>query len=241
MKKYFSVFLLVLFIPSLAAASWWNPFTWFSIKTSPRADSSLQKPAIATSTATASPSAKALPKKTIPSTTSPNVVRQVITPVVPPTVPSVAAPLPNTTLCNGTYYTACSLGQSFVCPPSGGAYCQVPQQYTPPRFVGGPPSIDSVKTLSLTQLSSTSVIMNGWISSYPAAVTFDIADNPGFDRNSGKGSLRFWSNDVSTTITGLFPGGTYYYRISGMPLTGTTFTIGQTLVFTMSTSTPFAQ
>ncbi len=33
----------------------------------------------------------------------------------------------NTTLCNGTYWSACPAGQDFVCPASGNAYCQ-PQQ-----------------------------------------------------------------------------------------------------------------
>lgn len=49
-------------------------------------------------------------------------------------VPVVAAPKPPTpptpkgTLCNGTYWTACQNGRSFVCPASGDAYCQAPQQ-----------------------------------------------------------------------------------------------------------------
>ncbi len=40
----------------------------------------------------------------------------------------VNTPPPNATLCNGTYYTACSAGEDFVCPASGGAYCQPSQQ-----------------------------------------------------------------------------------------------------------------
>lgn len=53
----------------------------------------------------------------------------VITPMPQPNgstvVPtSIYTPPPNTTLCNGTYYTACPAGQNFVCPSSGGAYCQ---------------------------------------------------------------------------------------------------------------------
>lgn len=47
---------------------------------------------------------------------------QAVTPVS-----STPTPPPNTTLCNGTYYTACVSG-SLVCPSSGGkAYCQNPQ------------------------------------------------------------------------------------------------------------------
>ncbi len=242
MKKYYTLLLLILFIPSLVFASWWNPFTWFSAKTSVPSYSAPQR-VVATSTTITLSYRKILPKKSVPKVISPNVLNQTVTP--PPThpvvVPPVSAPPSNSILCNGTYYTACLPGQGFVCPQSGTAYCQVPQQYTPPQFIGSPPTIDSVKTLPLVQLSSTSVIMYGWISSYPAVVTFDIADNSGFDRNAGKGSLRFESNNVSTTITGLWPGATYYYRISAISPQGPTFTFGQILIFTMSTSTPFAQ
>lgn len=50
----------------------------------------------------------------------------IVTTVTPP--PAAPAPPPNTTLCNGTYYTACASGESFVCPASGAAYCQLPVQ-----------------------------------------------------------------------------------------------------------------
>ena len=36
----------------------------------------------------------------------------------------------NTTLCNGVLYSVCPVGQSFVCPTNGDAYCQLPQQKT---------------------------------------------------------------------------------------------------------------
>ncbi len=32
------------------------------------------------------------------------------------------------TLCNGTYWSECPVGQNFICPQTGGAYCKTPQQ-----------------------------------------------------------------------------------------------------------------
>ncbi|MCL4403912.1 hypothetical protein M1432_00995 [Patescibacteria group bacterium] len=43
--------------------------------------------------------------------------------------PTVPTPPPNTTPCNGSYYTACPAGEDFRCPTNGGgAYCQPSQQ-----------------------------------------------------------------------------------------------------------------
>lgn len=43
--------------------------------------------------------------------------------------PTIPTPTPtNTILCNGTNYTKCPSGTDFVCPSSGGAYCQQQQQ-----------------------------------------------------------------------------------------------------------------
>ena len=47
---------------------------------------------------------------------------------LPPPVPVINTPPPNTTLCNGTNWTRCPVGQDFVCPANGNAYCLIPQQ-----------------------------------------------------------------------------------------------------------------
>ena len=39
---------------------------------------------------------------------------------------------PTGTLCNGTYWNECLVGQNFVCPATGNAYCQTPQQPVQP-------------------------------------------------------------------------------------------------------------
>ncbi len=36
------------------------------------------------------------------------------------------APPPNATYCNGQYWTACPVGDNFVCPATGDAYCEIP-------------------------------------------------------------------------------------------------------------------
>ena|SRR3989344_3031987 len=46
---------------------------------------------------------------------------------LPAPTPVIKTP-PNTTFCNGTNWTQCPTGQDFVCPASGNAYCQIPQQ-----------------------------------------------------------------------------------------------------------------
>jgi hypothetical protein len=38
----------------------------------------------------------------------------------------ISNPSPNTTFCNGVNYSACPVGQDFVCPASGSAHCQLP-------------------------------------------------------------------------------------------------------------------
>lgn len=67
----------------------------------------------------------------------PVVVEQVVAPVATqpeetqpapaPIVPVQPAPA-NTTSCNGVYYPNCSVGQDFICPAVGGAYCKTSAQ-----------------------------------------------------------------------------------------------------------------
>ena len=40
------------------------------------------------------------------------------------------------TLCNGTYYNACPTGENFVCPSTGGAYCEIPKTNELTRLSG---------------------------------------------------------------------------------------------------------
>ncbi len=46
---------------------------------------------------------------------------------LPAPVPVVNTP-PNTIFCNGTNWSRCPVGQDFICPSSGSAYCQLPRQ-----------------------------------------------------------------------------------------------------------------
>lgn len=51
-------------------------------------------------------------------------VKKVVQKVSPPVTIS---PTPAGTLCNGTYFSECPVGQNLICPQIGNAYCQVPQ------------------------------------------------------------------------------------------------------------------
>lgn len=126
MKKIlFAAASLILLTPSIALAAWWNPFTWFPPKIVP--------PISATSSV-------ATTSEKIIATTTPKVQKKIIPVPIPSSqntsnVPVTQTPVvqtltvtppPNTTLCNGTYYTPCVSGQNFVCPASGDGYCQTP-------------------------------------------------------------------------------------------------------------------
>ncbi len=142
MKKYLSVLaLVILIVPSVAFASWWNPASWsifsFIFHTSSQAQtvgtntSQVQVPmdtTVATSensntdqvnvVVSQSPTEKPT-KKTSTYLQNPSLTTQVQT---------VQPIQPTGTLCNGTYWSACPSGQNLVCPTSGSAYCQAPQQ-----------------------------------------------------------------------------------------------------------------
>lgn len=120
-------------LPNIAFASWWNPFTWFKSKkvesapavvepqaTNPSAQKKITVPA---------PDTSVSKKKETPKAKATPVIKTEPTPQIAPS-PTPSAP-PNTTLCNGTYWNACQSGQDFVCPASGNAYCQIPQQTYP--------------------------------------------------------------------------------------------------------------
>ena len=67
------------------------------------------------------------------------VVQKVSQPVAtPPTPVQVEVPKqiqPTGTLCNGTYFSECPVGQNLICPQTGNAYCQSPQT---PQSVSNP-------------------------------------------------------------------------------------------------------
>lgn len=62
------------------------------------------------------------------------------------------SPPPNTIPCNGTNWTLCPAGQSFVCPPSGNAYCQAP-----PQQIVSPP-LPQITATGLTQTQVDAVL-----------------------------------------------------------------------------------
>jgi len=74
--------------------------------------------------------------------------------------------------------------------------------------------------------------MSGWVSDFPALVTFDIGEGENFSYNKGKSIRLLDSNSASVTIENLFPAAKYYYRVSAVALTGNYKTYGETFSFT---------
>lgn len=122
----------LLAVPQIVFAARWNPFTWsiFSTKSENSTPTVVQQ--ATTATTSNSVSSVDVPKKAKPATTvSAPVTKakpapQSVQPSTPVSQPE--PPKPTGTLCNGTYWSSCPTGQSLVCPATGGAYCQLPQQ-----------------------------------------------------------------------------------------------------------------
>ena len=133
MQKYATLAISIVFIPSIAFASWWNPFTWFSYQVpvqSSIASSHTIKPVTPTDN---NPPAVA-PIKKSPVEKKKPVEKPIvkITPTVTPTTETAINTVPpETTLCNGIYWKKCPAGQDFICPASGDARCQVPTPQNP--------------------------------------------------------------------------------------------------------------
>ena len=143
--------LVVLVIPHVALAAWWNPFSWGIFISNKVPKTQVQQVQGATTTqatstttvTTTTPKVKvksedkdilidALKKQVADLTQKVNQPK-----VEKPKQPIVSAPPANSTLCNGVYYSSCAIGNGLVCPGGGGkAYCQpispisqqVPQQ-----------------------------------------------------------------------------------------------------------------
>jgi len=118
-------FLILLIVPQVAFAAWWNPFTWgiFSfLKKTPSHEQTTTTPN--TSTKDWSVLANTENEMTVSNDEkSKGVVEHEEKEKVQ--VPS------DTTLCNGTPYTHCPSDQKFVCPKTGKAYCEIPPQVIP--------------------------------------------------------------------------------------------------------------
>lgn len=112
MRKYLYIAVfLVATTPSIAFASWWNPFSWGIF-------SSLFHPKEQAQIVVENVSHEELPKATTTEATS--------------TQNSTSSPLitdSDMTLCNGQYYKKCEVGQLLVCPTDAKveAYCSIPK------------------------------------------------------------------------------------------------------------------
>jgi len=156
----------ILIIPQITLAAWWNPFSWnifSSSQPNPQVQviSTTTSPAnfISTSTSViATTSINIVATSTLPASQPVKKIVQKVSPPVatPPTPVQVEVPKqiqPTGTLCNGTYFSECPVGQNLICPQTGNAYCQAPQL---PNSIPAPQQIINTITTQ-TRISSTSV------------------------------------------------------------------------------------
>ena len=141
-QKFFIVAIVgILIIPQITFAAWWNPISWgiFSFifhSNSPQVEM-VSTTTIPSDTAVNSAIDVVKPEvvtttKSIPtnkSTIKPSTKASATVTTTPPPAP-VQTPQqtqPTGTLCNGTYWNDCPVGQNLICPTTGNAYCQIPQ------------------------------------------------------------------------------------------------------------------
>ena len=130
-------FALFVITPSLALASWWNPFSWniFSfifqnnsqtqITSTTTVSSQTPINNFASTTATTS---SATPSNKFVKNTVQKVSSSATTQSPKVQVQTPQQTQPTGTLCNGSYWNTCPTGQNLICPQTGNAYCQLPQQ-----------------------------------------------------------------------------------------------------------------
>lgn len=140
MKKYILIIAIVASSPSIALAAWWNPMSWgifsFIFHTQPQVETTIMATSSNETGADISPNTTVSDSSTTISTeeSSSPVVTPVtkiikkVSPTPPVTVQTQSPQQQIGTLCNGTYWKECPVGQNFICPSTGNAYCQPPQQ-----------------------------------------------------------------------------------------------------------------
>lgn len=146
-KTFVTIAITLLIVPQLAFASWWNPFSWsifsFLFDREPKAETVVlpSSNVVATSSweasltdTTTTTLTEEKPKLDAGLTETPTKVLPSVPAKTPPLVvqPPSQIAQPTGTLCNGTYWNACPIGQKLTCPTSGDAYCDVPQVITEP-------------------------------------------------------------------------------------------------------------
>ena len=145
MKKIFPIFLLVLIVPQVAFASWWNPFSW-NIFTFSAPHAQTQNDVSGTTTPIINEDSRSTTTSVEIPTTKPKVQQNEHQVVIPPTSRATIIPATtitadiktphNTTLCNGKNYSSCPVGQTLVCPSNGSnAVCSTPKKSENPEQI----------------------------------------------------------------------------------------------------------
>lgn len=155
MKKLAHIFLvggfLLLFIPHIALAAWWNPGSWslwhriFSSENNTSINAPVTTEIVSTNTPeVVDKSSENLSKASV----------SVKTPKVPLSIKS------DTVMCNGEEWNKCPSGQNMVCPAKGDAYCATAVIATPKKS-NIPAEITVAKTEEIkpVQVSAESVVV----------------------------------------------------------------------------------
>lgn len=155
-NKVLIIIVLGFLIPQVTFASWWNPFSWFTQEPKQEIKQATTTATFQINDLPTipKPSTNTKSKKTSIVDQSSNFIKEISQPkqdkVVQPSTFTTAdgsvvdsngnilsksqqsvvqTPIANSTLCNGIYYSTCSIGNDLVCPTNGGkAYCQISQQ-----------------------------------------------------------------------------------------------------------------
>ncbi|GEM_PF-6357163 len=208
-KREFLIILVICFtIPSVAFASWWNPFTWkiFSLPLQVKYEKSIVSPINTVSSSNTileqsktnneSVEIKKLKKevenlkniptkaakiKSEPTGTSQNNYLSPMQPLPKPTASIVPS---NTTFCNGANWNKCPDGQDFVCPAIGNAYCQYPpsqssQQQAPP-YTAPVPLNENISTEVAARNNALNLYSNS-IANFGALKSMNTADIAGMN------------------------------------------------------------
>lgn len=219
MKKYLLVLLLIVFIiPSVALASWWDPFSWFNgwnfNKTEITTENPLQKITVPVTTTTNDvPSKVTIPtvstkqnnfpiaEKTIPqkNTTQPKQVPQ----VVPPVVTTPQQPI-----------DICLNIEGIQTSVPAGMILQNGNCSTPIPVIPLPISVD-LRINSANSITDTSATLRAnLISGAPANVSFTYNEENSDSNKTTPIVYQFNNENFSAQISGLKPNTTYEFYAS---------------------------
>ena len=126
-----TIVFVMLVLPQITFAAWWNPSSWglfsfiFGHQQQEQLVSTTTQNQTHTDLSTTTLMIVSESTTAVATTSAPAKKKIVLPPKAEIQTPRSTEPVG--VLCNGTYWNACPAGQNLVCPQSGDASCQVPQ------------------------------------------------------------------------------------------------------------------